>query len=191
MKQKKIKTFDELNFFPTGSNWKHVLLEVYRHSPHNYGESHKVGSYDDKHLLAKKLKISGFELGLAISFLRDHKLIKDNNPGKAGLNSPPICPEWSNRILLTDRGFEIATKLENELSNERTQKVVMIFTAIIAWTGFTALLNEIMPDKISIVFWIYVPVIILLLSSFYFNTLIDKFKRFIFKRQINSGGCAI
>ncbi|VVB77527.1 Uncharacterised protein [uncultured archaeon] len=186
MKQptQKIKKLDDLKFFPTGSNWKNVLLEVYNHSPHNYGESHKVGFYDNNHPIAKRLRISGYELGLAISFLRDHKLIEDNNK-LTPLNFPQINANWSNMVFLTDRGFDVSTKLENELSNQKTQNVIMIFTAIITWTGLIALIKDIIPTSLNLIFWSYIVIILLLLFSFYFNNFSNKIRRFIFNRQIN------
>ena len=106
----KPKKLTGLKYIPTGSNWKKVLLEIYSHSPHNYGEAHKVRFCDDTHPLAKKLKITGNELGLAISFLKDNKLIKSNNE-ITPLNAEQINPNWSNMIFLTNKGFEIASKL--------------------------------------------------------------------------------
>ena len=182
MKQKH-KKLDNFKFVPTGSNWKRVLLEIYNHAPHSYGESHQIGFYDDNHYIAKKLKITGYELGLAISFLRDNKLIKDNN-SLTPLNHPKIDANWSNMIFLIDRGFDVAVKLENQLSNERTQNVVMIFTGIIAYTGAMVFLKDFIEISESLFFWSYVIIILLLLLSFYFNNFINKVRRFIFNREL-------
>jgi len=121
MKTKNFKKSKELKKIPTGSNWKKVLLEICIYSPHNYGESHKVRFYDGAHPLAKKLKISGYELGLAISFLRDHGLIKDRsqlNP----LDEEPINPYWSNMVSLTEKGFNVALEVDKQLRDIAEKK---------------------------------------------------------------------
>lgn len=125
----------------TGSNWKKVLLEIYIHSPHNYGESHKVKFYDGAHPLAKKLKISGYELDLAISFLRNHELIKDRsqlNP----LDEEPINPYWSNMVSLTEKGFNVALEVDKQFREiaekkrfEMLQLLLVIVTIVLAITG--------------------------------------------------------
>ena len=183
MKTQKNKELDDLKFFPTGSNWKDVLLEIYRHSPHNYGESHKIGFYENKHPIAKKLRISGYELGLAISFLRENKLIEDNNK-LTPLNFPQINANWSNMVFLTDKGFDVATKLENELSNQKTQNVLIMLTIIIAWTGLVNLIKDFIP--LYLILWSYITLIFIFLFLFYFKSFINKIRRFIFNKQINN-----
>lgn len=186
-KFKRNKKLEELKFFPTGNNWKKVLLEIYNSSPHSYGESHKVNFNDNNHPLAKRLKITGYELKLAISFLRENKLIKDNNPFGM-LDHEKINPEWSNQISLTNDGFDVAVKLENEISNQRTQNVVMIFTAIICSTGAMVFLKDVIELPNSLFFWVYVVIIVLLLFLFNRKNILNKFRRFRFNRYVRKGG---
>lgn len=96
---------------PTGSKWKQILLLIYEKSPHQYLQSNFIGYNDDNHPIAKKLKISGQELILGISFLRDNKLVKETNIDALNL----IDKNWSSALLLTDKGFDLAIKLENQL----------------------------------------------------------------------------
>lgn len=189
-KFKRNKKLEELKFFPTGNNWKKVLLEIYNSSPHSYGESHKVNFNDNNHPLAKRLKITGYELMLAISFLRENKLIKDNNPFGT-LDHENINPEWSNQISLTNDGFDVAVKLENEISNQRTQNVVMIFTAIIGSTGTMVFLKDVIELPNSLFFWVYVVIIVLLLFLFNRKNILNKFRRFRFNRNIRKGGSVV
>ena len=72
--------------FPTGSNWKRILNEIYNHAPHSWCESSKCERNDDNHPIAKNLKITGQELMLGISFLETHNLIKTIGTNKQ-LNS--------------------------------------------------------------------------------------------------------
>jgi len=186
-KTKKSKKLEELGFFPTGNNWKNVLLEIYNNSPHSYGESHKISFNDNNHPLAKKLKITGYELMLSISFLRNHKLISDNNKFEM-LKHEGIDPSWNNQVSLTKEGFEIAIKLENEINNQKTQNVVMIFTAIIGYTGVMVFLKGFIEFSNSLFFWSYVVITLLLLVSFHLNNLFNKFRRFRFNRYVKNGG---
>ena len=178
---KKLKRKD----FLTGDRWKIVLLEINRNSPHSYAESHSMGFNDDNHPIAKNLKITGIELMLAISFLRDNKLIKDNNKSTP-LDHPSINTNWSNIILLTEKGFDVAIKLENEIGNQKVQKILVLFTIIIGFTGFITLIKDLLPDKLSIIFWIYLIIIFILLGSYNCNDHIRKIKRFSFNRKIKS-----
>src|SRR3989338_9372810 len=139
----KIKHFDEIKHVPSGTNWKRVLLEIYRHSPHNYGESHKIGFYDNNHDLAKNLKITGYELGLAISFLREHKLIEDSSKFQP-LDAKQINKDWNNRISLNEKGFEVASRLENQESNKKLQRLVILFTGIATLTGLILFLKDVL-----------------------------------------------
>lgn len=153
-------------FIPAGSNWKKVLLEIYSHSPHQYSESNKVRFDDDRHILARNLKISGYELMLAISFLRENKLIKDSP------NQPldQFNPSWTNPLYLTEKGFEVASKLEEQENSQRTQNVIIIFAAITAFTGFISLIKEIIKIDGKKIFWIYCTLVLILLFSFYFKS---------------------
>jgi len=189
-KFKRNKKLEELKFFPTGNNWKKVLLEVYNNSPHSYGESHKVSFNDNNHPLAKRLRITGYELMLAISFLRENKLINDNNKFEM-LNLEKINPEWSNQVSLTKDGFDVAIKLENEINNQRTQNVVMIFTTIIGYTGVMVFLKDFIEIPNSLFFWSYVAITLLLLVSFHLNNLLNKFRRFRFNRYVKNGGSVV
>ncbi len=99
---------------PTGGNWKNVLLEIYRFAPGNYGESHKVNFWDDQHTLAKKFGINGQELGLAIAFLEDNKLIEKQGTSGIGLDSEQINPNWSRSVILTEKGFNVVIELEKQ-----------------------------------------------------------------------------
>ncbi len=183
----KHKKLNELKFFPTGNSWKKVLLEIYNNSPHSYGESHKINFNDDNHLLAKKLKLTGYELMLSISFLRDNNLIEDSH-SKEPLDHPAINPVWHNSISLTKKGFYVAVKLENEINNQKTQNVVMIFTAVITYTGFMAFIKGVITIKESLFFGSYVTIILLILISFHLNNLIFRFRRWKFNRYLKKGG---
>ena len=90
---------------PSGTSWKKILNIIYINSPHSYGESRKCPFNGDNHPLAKKLKITGYELMLGIGFLEDHKLIGRNVSGE-GI-------DYSSNLYLTSKGFEVALNNEN------------------------------------------------------------------------------
>jgi len=99
-------------------SWKEILNEIYNSLPSQYGRGTK--GIDDNHPLAKKLKISGFELEQCLMFLSDQKLIyyKENN--------------W---IGLTEKGFNIALENEKHKSNLQLQLTITVFTAFLVITN--------------------------------------------------------
>ncbi len=183
MKNKQ-KKFDDLKYIPTGSYWKRVLLEIYKHAPHNYGESNEIGFYENSHFLAKKLKITGYELGLAISFLGENKLIDESN-GSTIPKSKSSVPKWSNRISLTEKGFEVASKLENQLSNQKLQKWIVLFTGIIMWTGVSLFIKDIFNWKNTLNLGIYIFGGLIFIFFFIYSEIIkENWRKFIWNRQI-------
>jgi heme/copper-type cytochrome/quinol oxidase subunit 4 len=189
MKNQKSKKLEKMRFFPSGNNWKKVLLEIYNNSPHSYGESHKVNFNDDNHPLAKKLKLTGYELMLAISFLRGNKLIEDSH-SKEPLDHPTINPGWSSSIFLTEKGFNFSVKLENELSNQKTQVVIMIFAVITGITGFMGFFFDKVENKESkfLIALIYGVIVLIILFAFKFENISTNFRRWKFNRYIKNGG---
>ncbi len=184
----KWKKMNELRFFPNGSNWKKVLLEVYNNSPHNHGESNKVSFNDNDHPLAKKLKITGYELMLAISFLRDNKLIKDSPSSHQN-----EIVHYSNQISLTEYGFEVAVKIESELINEKTQSTLVILTIIIAFTGFIGLFFESIKNNqnIFLIILLYGFSISIGILFYNFNNIITKLRRWRYYKFIKNGGSVV
>lgn len=108
--------------YPDGSNWKKILNEIYNHSPNSWCESNKCGRNDDNHPIAKKLKISGQELMLGISFLEDHKLI-ENVRG----NRKDYWAFWK----LTEKGFNVVLENQKQDSSERLQEIIAIGTVVL------------------------------------------------------------
>jgi len=108
-KSKKLK---ELHNIPTGKYWKEVLIEIDKFAPNNYGESSDCYIHDDNHLLAKKLNISGQELGLAISYLTSMKLIDkyDTNPNSK---------RYEEMIFINPQGSLFVRTLEQQKLNQK------------------------------------------------------------------------
>ena len=130
----------------SSSKWKLILLEIYRHSPNGYIETHNSKFMDDKHPLAVKFKIKGLRLGYSIGFLRKNKLIGDTNPLEP-LNEPAINPEWFNMIYLTEKGFNLALEIEKQIREmrekerfEKLQKWIVILTAILVLSNIINIL---------------------------------------------------
>ena len=111
-----------------GVYWKNVLHEIYTSHPHGYGVGKK--GFADDHPLAEKLKITGNELMLAYSFLRDHELI-DYSDGE------------KNFFCLSKKGFDVALQNEKIRVEQKLQKTILFFTAMIAisalYTFYTSL----------------------------------------------------
>lgn len=135
----------------TAANWKKVLKEIYGFAPNNWGESNKMNKYDNNHELAKKLKISGQELGNTISFLEEQKLIKTNISNKKEYNA-----QW----IITEKGFNVALDIKKEIYQSFQQSVLIFLTSVLAITAFFNFLNQSYNNKIFV--WLYV----LLLSIF-------------------------
>ncbi len=140
---------------PSGTSWKRVLLEIYRFAPHQYGESNKIGINNDKHNLAKKLGISGYELMLAISFLIDQKLIERN------VNPPQRSEEYFAHFILTIKGFEVALNLIRHQDSINIQYGIFAFTGIIVLTGFFGVLNELGIFNKALLMYIFLAVLVL------------------------------
>lgn len=105
--------------------WKAVLNEVYRLSPHGYGIG-KEG-LTDTHPLAKKLKVSGQEIMLSLSFLESNGLIKYGD---------------HNWIELTDKGFGVALENEKSGNNARLQAMAIFVSLILAATAIFSFVNS-------------------------------------------------
>jgi len=174
-KPSKTKKSKSPKYTLTGNNWKKVLLEIYNHSPHNYGAPYKIGFHDDTHPIAKKLKISGYELDMSIYFLTSHKLIEDLTLLTSNDNKQ-IDPNKSSNISLTDKGLEIAIKIENEFVNKKIQKILMGFTGIIASTGIVGFLQSFFGKNLFLIL-AYTLIVLLFLIPLYFDEIINKIRR--------------
>ena len=139
MKRKKDKAI-------TASNWKKVLKEIYDFAPNKWGESNKVSKYDDAHDLAQRLKISGQELGHAISFLEDQKLIKTN------ISNPK---EYSAYWLITEKGFNIAREIQTERRNAVQQLTIIFLTYILALTATFRFIPESQHNNLFIWYFVF------------------------------------
>ncbi len=112
--------------------WKQILEELYRHAPNSYGESLSMGFKDDNHPLAKKLKISGQQLMLGVSFLSEHKLIERVLQGKK--------KDYSALLKLTPEGFKVALQNETNKENVAFQHIVAVATTLGALVAFVSFL---------------------------------------------------
>lgn len=108
--------------------WKDVLLAVYNYKP--VGEEWGRGktSITDDHPLAKRLKISGGELMHSLDFLEEQKLIK-------------YGPE-RNWINLTEKGFDVAGKIEERRETRLYRLSSLMFSGILALTLVTTLIYQ-------------------------------------------------
>ena len=131
-KTKKIKNIKELedifeDYHFTNQNWIRVLDEIWQYAPNKWGRG--AADYNDNHLLAKRLKISGHELMLIMMFLNEQKLTEYD-------------PQFHNTIELTPKGFDVALQNRNAMKNEKISKgslvlslAIAIFAVISAYTG--------------------------------------------------------
>ena len=99
------------------SKWKNVLYEIYILSPSTYCGDIITPFNSDKHMLARKLKISGLELMKIIQFLELSKLIER----KIHIESESKYSE----LIISDKGFDVATR------NEYSEKT-LFFTKVLA-----------------------------------------------------------
>lgn len=152
----------EKNF--TGSSWKRILLEIYRFAPNQYGESSKMGVSDDRHELAKELKITGHELMLGISFMTDQGLIERN------INPRTESMPYSATFVLTPKGFDVALKLVEHNTSNRVQVLISLLTAMLVINGMVEIMNPMTPQK-GILLLIYV---IAIVCVYFIGTIVFK-----------------
>ena len=124
------------------TKWKNALLAIYRNDPHAYGRG--KDNYGSNHPLIKILKVSPHQLMLIMSRLNAHKLIDYDK-------------QDYNNISLTTKGFDVALELEKQKKQLGHDYVIMVFTAILAFSSVISLLKEILSVQliiiVSIVFW--------------------------------------
>jgi hypothetical protein len=113
---------------PSGSNWRKVLLAIYGRAPHMYGESSKMYFNDDAHPLAQKLKITGYELMLCLSYLEKQKLV-ERSLGMGGKDMP-----YSASLEITEKGFSVALDLLKHRDQVGIQVLIGVFTVILVIT---------------------------------------------------------
>lgn len=110
------KTLDEWRF--TNQNWKRVLKEIVDYAPNRYGRG--KSNYGEDHPLVKRLKIKSHELVLIMSFLEEQDLIEYDK----------FEHNWIN---LTSKGFDVARHNQAQNTSFRTNFVIILLTAIIAF----------------------------------------------------------
>lgn len=171
---------DDLRKISAGVYWKNVLLEIYHFAPHQFGDSLKCSFYHNEHELAKKLKITGSELGLAITFLKDNDLIRDTISMHPNSN-PLVNPSRSNQIPLTEKGFKVALDLEKQESNNQLQSKLVLFAGITALVGFFSINNSQNVTKPNLVFYAIGVIIVIIIA--YSSWIKEKWKRHCVKTE--------
>ncbi len=81
MKSKKDKVETKkcsYEYIHSGMSWKKILHDVYINAPHYPNEPNKLNFSEDKHPIAKRLKISGAELVQGIIFFGKTKFNRTN-----------------------------------------------------------------------------------------------------------------
>lgn len=116
-------TLEEYKF--ANQNWIKVLDEIWSFAPHRYGTGTR--GYDDSHPLARKLKITGSELGLIASFLEEQRLIEYDQ-------------QQRNWIQITDKGFDVAMQNRNAEVNRKINKGSLFLSLAIAIFALVGLL---------------------------------------------------
>jgi hypothetical protein len=116
---------EELKIRP---HWKDVLLAVYNDEAIGREWGWGKTSIMDNHPLAKKLKISGAELMHSLAFLENQKLIQ-------------YGPE-RNWFTLTEKGFDVAVKIEGQRETFRYRKGSLYLSGILVLTTSTALVHQ-------------------------------------------------
>lgn len=110
-----------------GVYWKDVLHQLYLKAPIEISAG-KIG-WSDNHPIAKKLKISGQELSLAVDFLKRNALVDTYLPDE-------------NTLFLSKKGFELALQNEQNWKTERTQILLLTLTYILALASMFTFLSS-------------------------------------------------
>ncbi|MCK4429491.1 MAG: hypothetical protein KAU95_03885 [Candidatus Aenigmarchaeota archaeon] len=133
------------------NEWRLVLNEIYKDKWIIYS----VKEVDEKHPLAKELKISGRSLQKTLSFLEGTDLIKIKE---------------DNFIYLTQKGFNVARENEHMVLSETLQFLIVYFTTIIALTtmcNFFQALKLISPQTLLMVYAVSICLVFLLIYIFH------------------------
>lgn len=163
-RSKKPKDSLDSNKIPSGTSWKRILLEIYEYAPHSYGDTTGCPLSDNEHPLVKKLKITGYEAMLGVSFLKDNGLIRQESvmtPG--GLVS---------KYYLTEKGFNVALELEKQKSDFDIKFIVMFFTVVLGVTTMLSYMFEFIEYSNKVKGVLYCLVLIsfaLLVGKMYFD----------------------
>jgi hypothetical protein len=123
--EERVWIFEEPKIKP---HWKDVLLSIYNDETVGNNRWWAKRDITDDHPVAKKLKISGSELMYSSDFLEKQKLIE-------------YGPE-KNWIKLTEKGFDVAVKIEARKETYSYRKGSLFLTAILALTTVATLLNQ-------------------------------------------------
>ena len=138
---------------PSGTSWKKILLEIYNFAPNQYGENRDHSFQSDKHPLAEKLGINGYELMLGLAFLQDQKLVHEQvTTRKDGY--------YSATLILTEKGFEVVIDIEKHRDSRQLQAGLLGFAAVTATTGAMQFVDKVAPVKPLYLLLTYVLVIV-------------------------------
>ncbi len=117
MKKRDISAgWDERRF--SNQNWKRVLKEIVDYAPNRYGRGKR--GYEEDHPLAKRLKMTAYELTMITAFLEEQELIEYDE-------------QEHNWIHITSKGFDVALQNENQKLTFLTNYAIILFTAIITF----------------------------------------------------------
>lgn len=107
---------------------------IWKYAPNRFGRGDK--GYDDTHPLAKKLKISGYELMMIMAFIEEQGLIEYD-------------ASEHNWINLTSKGFDVALQNRSEIRASKINKgslffsgIVAVFTVVTLLTGITDIFQK-------------------------------------------------
>ncbi len=133
--------------------WKKVLKEIYNYSPNLYGEGKEMQLSNNKHLLAKKLKISDKdnEISRAIEFLTDQNFIKRNLGDQSSLGY----------FEITEKGVETAQGIEKYEGNMFQGSAIVLFTFVLAISSIYTIFYQ-FQEKGTFFFGIYIGIILVI-----------------------------
>lgn len=112
----------------TRPRWKNVLLSIYNHEPISKEWEWDETTITDDHPLAKKLGISGQELAHSLCFLKDNGLIESR--------------QTSLLIELTQKGFDVALKVEEWKETRLYRLGSLMFSGLLSLTLATTLIYQ-------------------------------------------------
>jgi hypothetical protein len=144
-----MKFIDKNKDTSENSEWKEILLIIYKFSPNQYGWGNKGFTKD--HNLVKKSKIDPKNVMLSISFLEENNLIYSPNKN-------------TNLFSITEKGFNVAFELEKQLLSASINLTMIIFTALLV---FSALVNLVLSFRNDLLVLTVVGIIVVLISLVY------------------------
>lgn len=131
--------------FENNSVWGEILNRIYLKAPYFY-----TRDYVDDNPLIKGLSINGYELRKNIEFLEAQALVKTESTHK--------------NIILEKKGFEVALENQKFEGQQKTNIILVLFTAVLAFFTATGIILQTINTNIDLSLKIVIDIVYIAFS---------------------------